>query len=213
MKVRDAQTEARQDRRVTAPDRSRPSHAALLLVLGALTWVPARYGVMTTWDLTWFGLDYVGWNRVMLVPLALLAAGGITAARGAATRPAAVAWAVVATGFALSWLGVAIEFVVGGGLRGGPPELAAGGWTIYLVGTAVTAVGALVLAAALARRDARTAAAAGVAAVAILAWPPLLAAGLDAVAVVDQMLVGLSWAMVALLGRFPAVRQIPTAAA
>ncbi|MET0763233.1 MAG: hypothetical protein ABWY29_00110 [Blastococcus sp.] len=198
---------------MTAPDRPRPSQAALLLVLGALTWVPARYGVMTTWDGTWLGLDYVDWNRVMLVPLALLAAGGITAARRAATRAAAVAWSVVATGFALSWLGVAVEFVVGGGLRGGPRELAAGGWTIYLVGTAVTAVGALVLAAALARRDGRTAAAAGVAAVAILAWPPLLAAGLDGVAVVDQMLVGLSWAVVALLDRSRSIRPVPTASA
>ena len=160
---------------MTAPDRPRPSRAALLLVLGALTWVPARYGVMTTWSGSWLGLDYAGWNRAMLIPLALLAGGAITAARSAATRAVAVAWSLVATGWALSWVGVAIEFVVGGGLRGGPRELAVGGWTIYLIGAAVTAVGALVLAAALAeegrqhrrgrrcrrRRDPRLAAVAG----------------------------------------------------
>ena len=194
---------------MTAPDRPRPSRAALLLVLGALTWVPARYGVMTTWSGSWLGLDYTGWNRAMLIPLALLAGGAITAARSAATRAVAVAWSLVATGWALSWVGVAIEFVVGDGLRGGHWELAVGGWTIYLIGTAVTAVGALVLAAALARRDGSTAAAAGVAGVAILAWPPLLAAGLDGMAVVDQLLVGLSWAAVGLLGWSRSARPGP----
>jgi len=91
--------------------------------------------------------------------------------------------------------------------------LAVGGWTIYLIGAAVTAVGALVLAAALARRDGSTAAAAGVAGVAILAWPPLLAAGLDGMAVVDQLLVGLSWAAVGLLGRSRSARLGLTAPA
>ena len=186
---------------MSGPDRPRPSRAALLLVLGALTWVPARYGVMTTWNGTWLGLDYTGWNRAVLIPLALLAGGAITAARTAATRAAATAWSVVATGFSLSWLGVAVEFVLGGGLRGGPRDLAVGGWTIYLIGTAVTAVGALVLAAALVRRNGRTAVAAVVAGVAILAWPPLLAAGLDGLAVVDQLLVGLSWGVVGLIDR------------
>jgi hypothetical protein len=186
---------------MTAPDRPRPSPAAFLLVLGALTWVPARYGVMTTWSGSWLGLDYVGWNRAMLIPLALLAGGAITAARSAGTRPVAVAWSLVATGWTLSLVGVAMEFVIGGGLRGGPRELAVHGWTVYLIGSAVTAVGALVLAVALARRDGSTAAAAGFAGLALLAWPPLLMAGLEGVAVVDQLLVGLSWAAVGLLDR------------
>ncbi len=198
---------------MTAPDRSQPRPGALLLVLGALTWVPARYGVMTTWNDTWLGLDYTGWNRVMLVPVALLAGGAITAARAAATRAVAVAWSIVATGFALSWLGVAVEFVLGGGLRGGPRELAVGGWTIYLIGAAVTAVGAIVLAAALARSDVSTAVAVVVAGVAILAWPPLLAAGLDGMAVVDQLLVGLCWAVVGLLDRSRSARPGLTATA
>jgi hypothetical protein len=174
--------------------------------------VPARYGVMTTWTGTWLGLDYTWWNRVTLVPLALLIGGAIAAARTAPTR-AAVAWCVVAIGFALSWLGVAVEFVVGGGLRDGPRELAVGGWGIYLIGAAVTAVGALVLAAALARWDGGTAAAAGFAGVAILAWPPLLAAGLDGLAVVAHLLVGPSWAVVGLLDRSRSTRSGLTATA
>ncbi|MGY1718088.1 hypothetical protein ACI8AG_03445 [Blastococcus sp. SYSU DS0552] len=193
-------------------DRSLPTPAAVLLVLGAATWVPSRYGVMTTWDGAWLGLHYVGWNRVALLPLALLAAGAVAAARAAAARAAAVGWSVVATGFVLSWLGVGVEFVLGGGLRGGPRELAVGGWTLYLAGTAVTAVGALVLAAALARRQPSTAAAAAVAAAAVLAWPPLLAAGLDGVAVADQLLGGLSWAAVGVLGRSRS-RSVPLPAA
>ncbi|WP_139206183.1 hypothetical protein [Blastococcus sp. DSM 46786] len=183
------------------PDRPLPSRAALLLVLGAATWMPCRYGVMTTWDGTWLGLDYAGWNRAVLVPLALLAAGAVMATRDAPARAAAVGWSVVATGFGLSWFGVVTEFVVGGGLRGGSRDLAVAGWTTYLVGTAVTAVGALVLAAALAGRDRATAAAAGLAAVAILAWVPLLAVGPDGVAVVDQLIGGAAWAAVGLLGR------------
>ena len=182
---------------MTAP--SRPP-ATTLLVLGGLTWLPARYGVMTTWQGTWAGLDYVGWNRASLVPLALLAAGALVAARSAAGR-AAAAWTVVASGFGLSWLGVVLEFVIGGGLRGGPRELAVGGWTAYLLGTAVTAVGALLLAAFLARRDARTAAAAAIAGLTLLVWPGLLAAGADALAVVDHLVAGASWAAVGLLGR------------
>jgi hypothetical protein len=192
---------------MTAPDPTRSSRTALLLVLGALTWVPARYGVMTTWNDTWLGLDYTGWNRAMLIPLALLVGGSITAARKAAPRIAAVAWAVVATGFFLSWIGVAVEFVLGGGLREGPRDLAVGGWTIYLIGTAVTAVGAFALAAALSRRDSRTALAAVVAGVAIIAWPPLLVAALDGLAVVDQLLVGLSWGVVAMLDQSRSARS------
>ncbi|UOY01381.1 hypothetical protein [Blastococcus sp. PRF04-17] len=189
---------------MTAPRRSHPVPAALLLVLGAVTWVPARYGVMTTWDEPWLGLDYTAWNRGMLIPLLLFAGGAITAARTAAARAAAVAWSAVATGFSLSWVGVAVEFVLGGGLHGGPRDLAVGGWTIYLIGTAVTAVGALALGAALVRRNSSIAVAAVVAGVAILAWPPLLAASLDRLAVVDQLLVGLAWGVVGLHLRPPA---------
>ena len=32
--------------------------AAGLLAAGSLAWIPARWGVMTTWDGTWLGLDY-----------------------------------------------------------------------------------------------------------------------------------------------------------
>ncbi|WP_448612622.1 hypothetical protein [Modestobacter sp. URMC 112] len=137
-----------------------PLAPALLLRLGGLAWVPARYGVMTTWEGPWLGLDYGGWNRLMLVPLLLLTSGAVAAARVTTRRRTRIAWAVLATGFALAGTGVAVEFVVGGGLQGGPENIAVAGWTVYVLGQLVTAVAALVLAAALARGGQRGAAAA-----------------------------------------------------
>ena len=176
------------ERRTTAP---------ALLALGALTWLPTRFGVMTTWDTEWLGLGYTSWNRLVLVPLALLAGGSVAATRRAPGRAAATGWAVVAAGFALSFLGVALEFVVGGGLQEGPRELAVAGWTAYLLGYAVTAIGFLVLAAGCTKHDRTAAAAAVLAAVALLAWPLLLATGRDALAVADQLLVTLPWLVLA----------------
>ncbi len=169
-----------------------PLAPALLLGLGGLTWIPARYGVMTTWEGTWLGLDYGGWSRLMLVPLLLLTSGAVAAARAATRRRTRIALAVLATGFALAGTGVAIEFVVGGGLQGGPESIAVAGWTVYLLGQLVTAVAALVLAAALAREGHRgAAAAAAVAGIATLAWP---AAGITlSVELADQVLIGLAW--------------------
>ena len=190
---------------VLSADRPTTSAATALLVLGGLTWLPARWGVMTTWNGTWLGLDYAGWNRAMLVPLALLTAGTVLAGRRQ-RRAIAISWWAAATGFALSWLGVALEFVLGGGLQGGPRDVAVAGWTIYLLGTAVTAFAALGLAAVLARTDRAAAAAAGLAGAAILVWPVLLAAGLEAAAVVDQLVVGVLWAVV---GVRPALRPAP----
>jgi hypothetical protein len=177
-----------------------PLAPALLLSLGGLTWVPARYGVLTTWEGTWLGLDYGGWNRLMLVPLLLLTAGAVAAARAASRRRTRIAWAVLATGFALAGTGVAIEFVIGGGLQGGPESIAVAGWTVYLLGQLVTAVAALVLAAALAREGQRgAAAAAAVAGIATLAWP---AAGYTlSVELADQVLIGLAWVALGMLVR------------
>ena len=185
-----------------------PLAAALLLGLGGLTWVPARYGVMTTWEGTWLGLDYGGWNRLMLVPLLLLAAGAVACARAASQRRTRVAWAVLAAGFALAGTGVAIEFVVGGGLQGGPESVAVAGWMVYLLGQVVTAVAALVLAAALNRNGQRgAAAAAAVAGVATLAWP---AAGHTlTLEVADQVLIGLAWVALGVLVRRPPSRRRP----
>ena len=181
---------------------------ALLLGLGGLTWVPARYGVMTTWDDTWLGLGYGGWNRLMLVPLLLLAAGAVAAARAASRRRTRVAWAVLATGFGLGGTGVAIEFVVGGGLQGGPESIAVAGWTVYLLGQLVTAVAALILAAALAREGQRgAAAAAAVAGIATVAWA---AAGITpSLELADQALIGLSWVALGVLVRRALSRRRP----
>ena len=186
-----------------------PLAPSLLLGLGGLTWVPARYGVMTTWEGTWLGLEYGGWNRLMLVPLLLLTAGAVAAARAASRRRTRVAWAVLATGFALAGTGVAIEFIVGGGLQGGPESIAVAGWTVYLLGQFVTAVAALVLAAALAREGPRGAAAAAVVAgIATLAWPA--AAIRLSVELADQVLVGLAWVALGVLVRRALSRRRPT---
>ncbi len=171
--------------------------APALLALGALTWLPARWGVMTTWDTEWLGLGYTSWNRIVLVPLALLVGGSVAASRRAPGRAAAIGWAVVAAGFALSFLGVALEFVIGGGLQEGPRGLAVAGWTAYLLGYLVTALGSIVLATGLALHDRTAAAAAAVSAVALLAWPLLLATGWEALAVVNQLLVVLPWLVLA----------------
>ncbi|CAA9399374.1 MAG: hypothetical protein AVDCRST_MAG75-2023 [uncultured Propionibacteriaceae bacterium] len=186
-----------------------PLAPSLLLGLGGLTWVPARYGVMTTWEGTWLGLEYGGWNRLMLVPLLLLTAGAVAAARAASRRRTRVAWAVLATGFALAGTGVAIEFIVGGGLQGGPESIAVAGWTVYLLGQFVTAVAALVLAAALAREGPRGAAAAAVVAgIATLAWPA--AAIRLSVELADQVLIGLAWVALGVLVRRALSRRRPT---
>ncbi len=191
-------------------ERDRTRTAAALLAVGALTWLPARWGVMTTWDVPWLGLDYAAWNRLTLIPLALLTLGAATAFRPTTRRSVSIGWAVVAVGFGLSWAGVALEFGVGGGLQGGPRGIAVAGWTAYLLGMAVTAGGFLVLAAALARRDAVAAVAAGSVAVAFLAWPLLLAVGQDALAVADHLVVAVPWlVLVARLQRSPAREPVP----
>ncbi len=64
---------------MTERDHPRGGIAPALLLLGALTWLPARWGVMTTWDAEWLGLGYTSWNRLTLIPLALLAAGSAAA--------------------------------------------------------------------------------------------------------------------------------------
>jgi hypothetical protein len=171
--------------------------AALLLAGGALTWLPTRWGVMTTWGGTWLGLDYTAWNRLSLVALALLALGAAVAGKAAATRSASVGWVVTAGGFTLSLIGVALEFVIGGGLQGGPRGIAVAGWTTYLLGLLVIAIGSLVLAGALARRDRLAALAAGFVGGALLLWPVLLATGQDVLAVVDQLAVALGWMVLA----------------
>jgi hypothetical protein len=152
---------------------------------------------MTTWSGTWLGLDYTAWNRLSLLPLALLALGAAVAGKAAATRSASVAWIVTAGGFTLALIGVALEFVIGGGLQGGPRDIAVAGWTIYLLGLLLIAIGSLVLAGALARRDRPAAAAAGFVGVALLLWPVLLATGQDVLAVADQLAVALGWIVLA----------------
>jgi hypothetical protein len=159
---------------------------------------------MTTWDTTWLGLGYVGWNQLMLVPLTLLGAGSLWAARTRSTRQTRVGWAIVAAGFIAAWLGVVLEFVIGGGLREGPPELAMAGWTVYLLGTVLaglgaTATGVLVGLDAVRPRRMTAALPLGLAGVSMLAWPVLMMSGADAAGLVDQLVVGAAWALVGLI--------------
>ena len=188
-------------------DRMSVVTAPVLLCLGGLTWVPARYGVMTTWQGTLLGLDYGGWNRLMLVPLLLLTVGAALAARAGSPRRTRIAWTALAAGFVVSAVGVAVEFVIGGGLQGGPESLALAGWAVYLLGQLVTAGAALVLAVALTADGARgAAAAAAVAGIATLLWP--VAAATRALELADQALIGLAWialgVLTAALSRRPA---------
>lgn len=171
------------------------------LVLGGLTWIPARWGVHSTWDTTELGLGYVGWNRLVLVPLTLLVVGCVRRARAATGRSVRAGWWVVASGFAAAWVGVALEFVVGGGLRGGPPALAMAGWTAYVLGSLVAGLGAAVLAVAVGRDRGRpravgAAGALALAAVAMLAWPVVMILGSPVAGLVDQVVVGIAWALV-----------------
>ncbi len=172
-------------------------------MVGGLTWIPARWGVMTTWDTTWLGMGYVGWNRLMVVPLTLLVAGCLLATRTRSRRRTRVSWGTVTVGFVAALLGVLVEFVVGGGLRGGPPLLAMAGWGLYLAGTTIAGLGACVAAVleGLDRAGPRRAARAlslGLAGVSMLAWPVLMITGSDEAAVVDQLIVGAAWALVGL---------------
>ncbi|RPF27796.1 hypothetical protein [Georgenia muralis] len=176
----------------------------LFLVAAGVAWIPARWGVMTTWDTTWLGLGYVGWNQLMLVPLTLLGAGSLWAARTRSTRQLRVGWAIVAAGFIAAWLGTVLEFVVGGGLRAGPPELAMAGWAVYLLGTVLAGLGATataVLAGLDTVRPRRMTAALplGLAGVSMLAWPVLMMSGAEAAGFVDQLVVGAAWALVGLM--------------
>ena len=185
--------------------------AAVLLAVGALAWLPTRWGVMTTWSGAWLGLDYNAWNQLSLLPLVLLALGAARAAGHAPARTSRIGWAVTGTGLVMCAAGVALEFLVGGGLQEGPRDLAVAGWTLYLLGLAVVLVGSLVLTAALAARDRPAAGAAGFVAVAFLLWPVLLGTGQDALAVADQLAVALGWLVLA--ARLPAVSgPVPAAA-
>lgn len=186
--------------------------AAVLLLLGALSWLPTRWGVMTTWSGSWLGLDYGAWNQLSLLPLTLLAAGTAGAARLAPTRGARAGWGTTAAGFALCAVGVALEFLVGGGLQGGPRDIAVAGWTTFLIGLLVVLAGSTALAAALARRDRTAALAAASVALALVLWPILMGAGQNSLAVADHLAVALGWLVLA--ARMPAVTgsRVPTPA-
>lgn len=68
--------------------RGRIRLAGLAAILGGLAWIPVRLAIGGTWGTTVMGLDYVEWNRLMVVPLARLFIGlggvaiGVSGMRG-----------------------------------------------------------------------------------------------------------------------------------
>ena len=169
------------------------------LVFGGLAWALVRPLVMTSWGQRLLGLTYEDFNRLMVVPLGCLLAGGVLALRARLVPDhARLSFAFVALGIALSLAGVVAEFWIGGGLRGNRP-LALAGWLLYLVGLLVQTVALL----AFAWRSRRLASAfvTGTAlGIALLhaAWMPLLIAQLDALSVLDQIVIGVLWAALGL---------------
>lgn len=41
-------------------------------VLGGVAWIPVRIGVSVSYSSTFMALDYLAWNRLMIVPLGLM---------------------------------------------------------------------------------------------------------------------------------------------
>lgn len=81
----------------------------LAAMVGGVLWMALRPLVLSTWDNTGFGLDYVDYNRMMVIPLTLLIAGAV-ALRRLASRWGHWGLSLVALGLATSLAGVVIEF-------------------------------------------------------------------------------------------------------
>ena len=68
---------------------------ALTAVAGGLAWIPIRLAIGASWNTTVLGLSYVEWNRLEVIPLALLLGAmpllGVAATSGVARIGAALA--------------------------------------------------------------------------------------------------------------------------
>lgn len=166
----------------------------LAAVLGGALWMALRPLVLSTWAVPVFGLDYVNYNRMMVVPLILLIAGAV-ALRHFVGRGGRWGVALVVLGLAASLVGVMIEFWWAGGLSGNR-QGAMLGWGIYglgllgqAIGLAVFGIGAL--------RSRRLPYWMGIVPLAMAAllvlWPPMLAWQLGSWSILDQVLYGLGW--------------------
>lgn len=171
--------------------------ACLAAVLGGLAWIPVRLAIGGTWGTTVAGLDYVDWNRLMVVPLSLLFGGIVllwSVADATRQRSGALLAAVGLTGMLA---GVVIEFWIFGGLEG-DREGAVVGWMTYLLaGVLVHSIG-LVLS-GIGGHGPLSALALGIAVLHVL-WIPAVLTGIDALLALDQALIGLSWVAIGVIG-------------
>jgi hypothetical protein len=171
-------------------------------ILGGLTWIPVRLAIGGTWGTTVGGLDYVAWNRLMVVPLLLLI-GGVVVLAGAATGRSRVGAMVSAVGLVGMLIGVVVEFWIFGGLEG-DRDGAIVGWMIYLlVGVLVHTIGLVLVHRTVG--GALGGLALGIAGLHVL-WIPAGLTG-DLLLALDQMLIGLGWTVIGAieLGRSAAV--------
>ena len=168
--------------------------AAVAAALGGLAWIPIRVAISITFSEPLFGLSYVEWNRLMLVPLPLLLIAGVQLAR----RTARGLGGRIGSGLAILGLvgmtaGVYAEFYVAGGLvgdRGG----AILGWGIYLVSLLAHVVGLATFGVASRTATPGLAGAALVIAALHVLWP--FSGVVDALLVADQVLIGVAWVAV-----------------
>lgn len=176
-----------------------PAWAALAAIGGGLAWIPVRLGVSVAFSTEFLTLDYVTWNKLMVVPLALLIAAAVALAMRVESRGARIGAAVAAAGLIGMLAGVVVEFYVFGGLagdRGG----AIVGWGIYLLaGLLVHVIGLAVLGVAL-RRTPVGWLALVIAALHLLWLPSGFVEG-GGLLVANQLAIGLAWVALGVASR------------
>ena len=182
---------------MTIPTAALPWWASLGAILGGLAWVPIRLGVSVSFSTELLRLTYVQWNKLMIVPLALMAAAATGLLLRAPTRAARVGAAIAVVGLLGMMAGVVVEFYVFGGLSG-DREGAIVGWMLYLLGGLLPhVIGLVVLGRALRRMPV------GLLALVIgglhVAWLPAGMTG-DALLIVDQVAIGLAWVALGAVG-------------
>ena len=131
------------DGRVARASQAPPGWGAVA-ILGGLTWIPVRIGVSVSYVASFMALDYVTWNRLMVVPLGLMLAAVVGLFGSMPTRAARTAAGIATVGLAAMMTGVVVEFFVFGGLAGNR-EGASAGWLVYLLGLAVHVIGLLAM--------------------------------------------------------------------
>jgi hypothetical protein len=171
--------------------------AGLAAIGGGLAWIPVRLAIGGTWGTTVAGLDYVEWNRLMVIPVALLFGGILVLRSHAAEARARIGALLAAIGLAGMLAGVVVEFWIFGGLEG-DRDGAVVGWMIYLLaGVLVHAIGLALY--GLGSRGVLGALALGIAALHVL-WIPAGVSGIDVLLVLDQALIGLGWVAIGVWG-------------